>query len=67
MLTWNYVKEMVSGRAWVDIWAGFGLIAEIPVASGNAEIEKLFLNKPFEIFSDLDKAIEWAKELIWNE
>lgn len=51
----------------IENLAGFGVIAEVPVASGNAEIEKLFLNKPFEIFSDLDTAIMWAKDLIKNE
>jgi len=51
----------------IENMAGFGVIAKVPVSSGNAEIEKLFLNKPFEIFTDLDKAIVWAKHIIKNE
>ncbi|WP_347926234.1 hypothetical protein [Pontimicrobium sp. SW4] len=46
---------------------GFAVVAEAPLSKGNAEIEKLFLNKPFEIFSDLDDAIKWAKSLVSNE
>lgn len=46
---------------------GFAVVAEVPLAKGNAEVEKLFLKKPFEIFSDLDDAIEWAKSLVPNE
>lgn len=51
----------------IENLAGFGVIAEVPVSGGNAEIEKLFMNKPFEIFSDLEIAITWAKHLIANE
>lgn len=47
--------------------AGFGVIAEVPVSKANAEVEKLFLNKPFEIFYTLDDALAWAKNIIDNE
>jgi hypothetical protein len=46
--------------------SGFAVVAEVPVSKSNAEIERLFLNKPFEIFSKLDDAIEWANQLIQN-
>lgn len=46
---------------------GMAVVAEAPLSKGNAQVEKLFLNKPFEIFSDLDDAIEWAKSLVINE
>ena len=51
----------------IENLAAFGVIAEVPVSKGNAEIEKLFLNKPFEIFNDLDEGIQWAKHIIENE
>ena len=47
--------------------AGFGVIAEIPVARANAALEKLFLNKPFEIFDNLEDARTWAKQILDNE
>ncbi len=28
------------------------------------EIERLFLNKPFEVFSDLDEALAWSKNIL---
>ncbi len=46
---------------------GMAVVAEVPLAKGNAQIEKLFINKPFEIFEDLDEAIKWAKSLTANE
>ena len=51
----------------IESLAGFGVIAEVPVSKGNAEVEKLFLNKPFEIFKALDDAIVWANEITQNE
>ena len=45
---------------------GVAVVADVPVSKGNAEIEKLFYNKPYEIFSALDDAIKWAKQLIQN-
>ena len=46
---------------------GMAVVAKVPLAKGNAQIEKLFINKPFEIFEDLDEAIDWAKSLTANE
>lgn len=43
---------------------GFGVITKDYKAKSNAEIEKLFLKKPFKIFEDLNEAIAWAKSLI---
>jgi hypothetical protein len=45
---------------------GVAVVADVPVSKGNAEIEKLFYNKPYEIFSTLDDAIMWAKQLVTN-
>jgi hypothetical protein len=47
--------------------AGMAVVAEAPLSKGNAEVEKLFLKKPFEIFTDLNDAIEWVKSLIPDE
>jgi len=47
--------------------AGMAVVAQAPLSKGNAEVEKLFLNKPFEIFSDLDDAVKWAKSIVPNE
>jgi hypothetical protein len=43
---------------------GFGVISKNYKAKSNAEIEKLFLKKPFMIFEDLDTAIDWANTLV---
>lgn len=43
---------------------GFAVVVDVPVSKANAEIEKLFLNKPFEIFQSLDNAIVWAKKVL---
>ena len=43
---------------------GFAVVASNYIALSNAEIEKIFLKKPFEIFTELDKAKEWAQSLV---
>ncbi len=50
----------------IDNLCGFAVVAEVPVSMANAQIEKLFLNKPFEIFTVIDDAIIWAKDIISN-
>lgn len=51
----------------IENLAGFAVVAGVPVAKANAEVEKLFLSKPFEIFRDIDSAIAWAKHIIDNK
>ncbi|MCK8482067.1 hypothetical protein [Psychroserpens algicola] len=43
---------------------GFCVVSKNYMAKSAAQIEKLFLNKPFEIFDTLDEAIEWARSVI---
>ncbi|WP_296384167.1 hypothetical protein [Winogradskyella sp.] len=43
---------------------GFAVVSKEYKAKVNAEIEKMFFNKPFEIFGVLDDAIAWAKTII---
>ncbi|WP_179338412.1 hypothetical protein [Winogradskyella ludwigii] len=32
----------------------------------NAKIEKMFFNKPFEIFTELEDAVAWANEMTYH-
>lgn len=43
---------------------GFAVVAQAPLAKGNAEVEKLFLEKPFEIFSSFEDAKLWAISIL---
>lgn len=43
--------------------AGFCVVSGDYKAKRNAEIEKLFLNKPFEIFDTVEEAIVWANTI----
>ena len=43
--------------------AGFCVVSSDYKAKRNAEIEKLFLNKPFEIFDTIEEATTWANTL----
>ena len=45
---------------------GFAVVAEVPLSMGNAQIEKLFYKKSFEVFTDIEDAVSWAKQLIEN-
>ncbi|MFD2823462.1 hypothetical protein ACFS5M_07255 [Lacinutrix iliipiscaria] len=42
---------------------GFAVVSTKGMAITNASIEKMFVNKPFEIFEELDEAILWAKKI----
>jgi hypothetical protein len=43
---------------------GFAVVSKDYKAKVNAEIEKMFFSKPFEIFGDLDEAKQWAEALV---
>lgn len=43
---------------------GFAVVSKDFKAKSNAEVEKLFLKKTFEIFDDLDDAVAWAKSIV---
>ena len=45
---------------------GFAVVSKDYKAKSNAEIEKLFFNKPFEVFNTLDEAVAWADLVIHN-
>lgn len=44
--------------------AGFCVVSGDYKAKRNAEIEKLFLNKPFEIFDTIEEAKTWASQVL---
>jgi len=43
---------------------GFAVVSENSHARQAAQVEKIFLKKPFEIFNDLQHAIKWAEKLL---
>ncbi|MCA0152899.1 hypothetical protein [Winogradskyella vincentii] len=43
---------------------GFAVVSNDYKAKSNAEVEKMFFNKPFGIFSELNEAVDWANELV---
>ena len=48
----------------IENLVGFAVVSKDYKAKSNAEIEKLFLKKPFEIFGTLDEAVSWAKSIL---
>ena len=48
----------------VENLVGFAVVSKDYKAKSNAEIEKLFLKKPFEIFNTLDQAVNWAQSIL---
>lgn len=43
---------------------GFCVVSKNYLAKSTAQIEKLFLDKPFEIFDTLEEAIDWSKSVV---
>ncbi|APY07322.1 hypothetical protein BWZ20_02965 [Winogradskyella sp. J14-2] len=48
----------------VEYLKGFAVVSNKYQAKINAQIEKMFFGKPFEIFANINDAVNWAKELI---
>ncbi len=48
----------------IENLAGFAVVSKDFKAKSNAEVEKLFLDKPFEIFNTIDEAVNWAKSIL---
>jgi hypothetical protein len=48
----------------IENLAGFCVVSADYKAKRNAEIEKLFLNKPFEIFDTIEDATTWVNQVI---
>lgn len=46
---------------------GFAVVSKDYKAKSNAEVEKLFLTKPYEIFDDMTKAIAWKNSILNQE
>lgn len=43
---------------------GLAVVSGDYKAKFNAKIEKMFFNKPFEIFTKMEDAVNWAKNLL---
>ena len=51
----------------IENLVAFAIVSNEEHKIKNAEIERLFLKKPLEIFSNLDDAKNWVNQLIENE
>ncbi len=51
----------------IESLKGFAVVSKNYKAKVNAQIEKRFFLKPFEIFTSLEKAVEWANKLITTD
>ncbi|WP_299381371.1 hypothetical protein [uncultured Lacinutrix sp.] len=43
---------------------GFAVVSQKEITKNNALIEKLFVDKPFKIFKELNEATSWANSLV---
>lgn len=48
----------------IENLCGFAVVSKDFKAKSNAEIEKLFFDKPFEIFNTVEDAVEWVDFLL---
>ena len=55
--------SIYSNTSKIDSLAGFVVVSESRSSVKDALYEKMFLDKPFEIFQDLDDAILWAETI----
>jgi hypothetical protein len=50
----------------IENLVAFIVVSKEPVKHSNLALEKIFYNKPIELFEDLGQAIEWAEEILAN-
>lgn len=50
--------------AQVKSLVGFAVVSKDYKTKANTKIEKMFFNKPYEVFMNLDDAIKWAEKLV---
>jgi len=48
----------------IENLVGFAVVSKDFKAKSNVEVEKLFLNKAFEVFNTLEEAIAWSKLIL---
>jgi len=51
----------------IENLVAFAVVSKKPVNITNVEVEKIFLKKPLEIFTDMDEAISWAQDIIASQ
>ncbi|PJB11919.1 MAG: hypothetical protein CO119_09425 [Flavobacteriales bacterium CG_4_9_14_3_um_filter_40_17] len=44
----------------------FAVVSTRMIVSYNVQIEKAFMSKPFELFDNLDEAVNWVNQLVNN-
>lgn len=47
-----------------DNLVAFAMVSNNQLHISNAEIEKIFLKKPFKIFTDIDQAVIWIEKMV---
>jgi hypothetical protein len=52
------------GTSKIKNLVGFAVVSSKIIALFNAEIERQFLKKPFEIFTNIEDAIDWAESIV---
>tara|TARA_R100000935_G_scaffold8302_1_gene17299 strand:- start:11458 stop:11841 length:384 start_codon:yes stop_codon:yes gene_type:complete len=48
----------------IENLAAFAVVSKNPIAEQTVAVEKIFLDKPFQLFSELDSAITWVTEVV---
>jgi hypothetical protein len=50
----------------IDNLVAFAVVSKNSINISNMELEKIFLKKPFEIFDEMDEAIDWVHDVVAN-
>lgn len=50
----------------IENLAAFAVVSNRMIVSYNVKIEKAFMTKPYELFDNLDEAVNWVKHLVSN-
>lgn len=51
----------------IENLVGFAVVSTNQMSLSNASIEKIFLKKPFEVFTKMENSIHWANKILKNK
>jgi len=50
----------------IENLVAFAVVSKDAIAEKTVAVEKMFLNKPFQLFAEMKEAVAWASEVIEN-
>ena len=51
----------------IENLVAFAVVSKNPIAEKTVAVEKIFLDKPFQLFTEMDEAINWVSDVLTTQ